>query len=60
MLVHQFVALLKIPFIIDSCFISFLNYRERKNPKTIKALFELLWENTPVSAILIYYFIFKK
>ncbi|VVC25271.1 Concanavalin A-like lectin/glucanase domain,SPRY domain,Zinc finger, RING-type,B30.2/SPRY domain [Cinara cedri] len=44
-LVHQLTSLLKIPLIVDSCFVSFLNNQNKKHPKRLTSLFELMWEN---------------
>lgn len=48
-LFHQFVILLKIPYIIDNCFIPFLNYLNKKSLKKLMVFFELMWEYVPVS-----------
>lgn len=53
-LFRQIMPLLKIPFIMDSCFIPFLNnYVNKKNTKKIQILLELMWEYMPVRIKLI-------
>lgn len=48
-LFHQFEHLLKNQFIIDSCFILFLNNLNKRNPQKLIIFFELMWEIVPVS-----------
>lgn len=55
-LFHQFEHLLKNHFIMDSCFILFLNNLNKKSPQKLKVFFELMWEIIPVSYILMSYY----
>lgn len=48
-LLNQFISLLKAPYIIDYCLVTFFNDLSKKSPKKLKTLLEMMWENIPVS-----------
>lgn len=48
-LFNQYATLMKVPYIIDYCFRSFLNNLKKKNSKKLIVLLELMWDNIPVS-----------
>lgn len=56
-LFHQFEHLLKNQFIIDSCFILFLNNLNKRSPQRLIIFFELMWEIVPVSYIFFTWYI---